>query len=405
MRNFYLLENVIRDYPWGDTRFIPDFLGLNYPDNHPAAELWMGDHPGAPSMVVDQKSGSIGLNELIASNPEGALGSQVARNFGRLPFLFKLLAAGKSLSIQVHPDKKTAEMGFYKENQAGIGLDSPIRNYKDNNHKPEIIMALGRFSAMIGFRSPGHIAGRFGALQQESGQKVISSEILSRLAKGDESALKFFLDSLLNAGKTEVLALLNSAEGPHSDWSPLEKTWVSSLAQQFPGDVGALAPLFLNVVELESGQALYQPARTLHAYLSGFGLELMANSDNVLRGGLTSKNMDIPELIKNLDFVHCSPEVLEPVSSGNGTKRYITPALEFDLSLSTSADSEPVMVPADPGPRIAIVLEGSFILSDFSDEQQLHRGMSVFIPAGADGLRLEGEGHIAWAGVPAKAAY
>lgn len=403
MKSFYLLDNPIRDYAWGHPRDIPEFLEIDYPVGKPAAELWMGAHPGAPSMVVGDSGNRISLQELIDGNPEAALGSEVAGRYGRLPFLFKLLAAGKSLSIQAHPDKLSAQEGFERENRAGVPLDSPVRNYRDDNHKPEIMMALTTFTAMIGFRSPTHICRRFDALQRKAGVELLEGVLLRKLADGVEAALRDFLDALLNADAAAVSALLSAAEdgnGTNSGWDRLEAEWVPRLLGQFPGDAGALAPLFLNVVELKPGQALYQPARALHAYLSGFGVELMANSDNVLRGGLTPKNVDVPELLKNLDFRQTVPDVLEAADTGNGVKRYGIPAEEFDLSLSESDGRGETPVPESQSPRIAMVLEGELVLSDGRDEQPLKRGMSVFIPAGAANLGLTGAGRMAWAGVP-----
>lgn len=399
MKSFYLMENSIRDYAWGHSSDIPEFLGISYPDDRPAAELWMGAHPGAPSIIIDENGKEQTLADFISADPDTVLGKETAGRFVSLPYLFKLLAAGKSLSIQAHPDKATAEDGFAKEERKGIPVDSPIRNYRDDNHKPEIIMALTTFTAMIGFRNPVAIAADFSELQNRAGVFPVASEILKKLGSGDASALEAFLEVILSAEETMVSALRKAAAGGSEEWNLLQNKWIPKLLKQFPGDIGALAPLFLNVVELQPGQALYQPARALHAYLSGFGLELMANSDNVLRGGLTPKNVDVDELLKVLDFKTGTPAVLEARIDGSGMKSFNTPAKEFVLRLAELSEEEEQELPTGTGPSIALVLDGTAVLEDSAGKLELRRGMSAFIPASAREIVLSGVCRIALAGV------
>ena len=399
MKSFYRLENPIRDYAWGHPEYIPDLLGLDYPEGHPAAELWMGAHPGAPSKIMDG-SEAVNLNRFIEQHPEKVLGSGVWNCYGGLPFLFKLLAAGKSLSIQAHPDKEMAEKGFAAENARGVPKDSPERNYKDDNHKPEIIMALTPFTAMIGFRQPESVGRVFSALQASAAVQLVPAEVLERLLDGDANALRNFLVSLLTATEDDVrLVLKNAWEKPGSDWSALQVKWVKRLTDQFPGDPGALAPLFLNVVEIAPGEGLYQPARVLHAYLEGFGLELMANSDNVLRGGLTPKNVDVPELTKVLDFNPRSPEILKPSARDGLLRKFETPAAEFELNVADFGGSDTLQLPAGFGPAIALVLDGRLMVRAEDDETRLKRGESIFLPAAGGVLSFSGQGRLALATV------
>ena len=410
MEPFFAMTNVIRDYAWGDERRIPDFLGIEYPAGKPAAEVWMGAHPSAPSRI-----GSDGrearLDEWIDSRRNEALGPDVAAGFGRLPFLFKLLAAGKSLSIQAHPDKTTAEEGFRREEALGIPRDAPERNYRDDNHKPEIIMAITPFTAMIGFREPADILRDFELLAAD-GAALPFLEGLSAAAAdpggpGEESGLAEFLTTLLTLEPGEKVKLtktaVDAAGNPSCPWDELRRVWVPRLEGQFPGDAGVLAPLFLNVVEIAPGEALFQPARMLHAYLNGFGVELMANSDNVLRGGLTPKNVDVSELASVLDFRPSVPEVLPaPRSEPGGLGLYPTPAREFNLALADLGDPSdpPLVLEKGFGPAVVLAMEGSAVLSRDADELALRRGQSAFIPWASGPVTVTGGGRIAVASVP-----
>ena len=406
MKSFYLLNNTIRDYAWGHLRYIPDFLGIDYPEGKPAAELWMGAHPSSPSMLEGEDGKTMGLDEWITGNPEAVLGSDVLFRYGRLPFLFKLLAAGKSLSIQAHPDKAMAEEGYERENRAGIPVDAPNRNYRDDNHKPEIIMALSPFTAMIGFRNPREIGSVFSSLIKKSGGGTLPADVLLALNNGENEALKPFLQSLLTSKEGERTVLLQGALRAASEsgcpWDALQKEWVPKLAAQFPGDVGALAPLFLNLIKINPGEALYQPSRALHAYLDGFGMELMANSDNVLRGGLTPKNVDVPELTRILNFIPSPAEVLVLHESGRGLKYFETPAEEFSLGLSDidgNDGGEGTILKKGSGPLIILCLDGDVRLEDGKDSLRLIRGASAFIPWCASEVKMAGKGRIAVAKV------
>lgn len=404
MKSFYKLTNEIRHYAWGHHSDIPDFLGIPNTDNEPFAELWMGAHPSAPSRIETDNMSDLSLEDWISSDTEIAMGPDITSQYGRLPFLFKLLAAGDALSIQAHPSKKMAEEGFLREDEAGIPRDAPNRNYRDNNHKPEIIMALTPFSAMIGFREPVNILRHFSELQHKGSVTEFLTAVSDRLKHSESEALQIFLNGLLSLDTESKKSLLESAAAVSKEtqcgWDRLQRLWVDRLSVQFPGDIGVLAPLFLHVLEIQPGEALYQPAGVLHAYLEGFGMELMANSDNVLRGGLTKKHIDVPELMKILEFEASNPEILNPDGQDkNRIMRYPTPAREFSLGLVDVGSGKGSRIESGDGPLIVLALEGEILLKDGTEELYLPKGSSAFIPWKAPDIGISGIGRGAIAGI------
>jgi len=403
------MDNCVRDYAWGHRRYIPEFLGISNPEANPFAELWMGAHPLASSEIntdsSNEKRGNLRLSEFISQGMDEVLGPEVSKKYGQLPYLFKLLAAGESLSIQAHPAKKMAEEGFRREENAGIPVDAPERNYRDDNHKPEIIMAISPFTAMIGFRNPVDILRSFSFLKEGAPKLNRLLDTFSDVLTQDSSrGLRLFLEGLLTLDSESQKILLDSAAAavkiPVNGFDPLQLRWTSQLISSFPGDTGALAPLFLNIVELQPGEALYQPPGALHAYLEGFGLELMANSDNVLRGGLTKKHIDVPELMKVLRFETGQPDILKAGNKDEGAiSHYKTPTAEFSLGTAEIFPDNPVRISSHRGPMIVLVMEGELILSDGLEKLKLVRGKSVFIPWQSDNLDLSGLGKAAFAGV------
>jgi len=403
------MTNPIRDYPWGDCSYIPNFLGMENPSNRPLAEMWMGAHPLASSKLRMGNDGELELIEAISRDRASMLGPDTATRYDSLPFLFKLLAARKSLSIQAHPSKEAAEAGFLRENEEGIPIEAVNRNYRDNNHKPEIIVAITPFSAMIGFRDFVEIRESFSVL--ETGGLILGEGM-----KEGES-LRLFLKSLLTADDDTRASLLASIadalERTDCGWNSLQRYWVSRLSREFPDDIGVLAPLFLNLVEIEPGGALFQPARMLHAYLQGFGLELMANSDNVLRGGLTGKHIDVGELMRILDFSSSTPRVLEVGrADSRGICRYPLQIAEFSLGLADVGYAEnsgaprslgnagtEIRIASGEGPLIILAMEGRIVLKDSSDELALNRGSSAFVPWAAEDVSIGGKGRYAIAEV------
>ncbi|ARU93091.1 mannose-6-phosphate isomerase [Tatumella citrea] len=383
------LINTIQHYDWGSKTALTELYGIDNPENLPMAELWMGAHPDASSQIFVAGK-PVSLAELISQQPQQLLGESVARRFGGLPFLFKVLCAGGPLSVQVHPDKQAAEQGYARENQAGIPLSSPLRNYKDNNHKPELVFALTPFRAMNGFRPPEQIAGLLEPLTEAHPQ------ISAFIAQPDTAGLKALFAALLSLQGSEAeLALQRLAEvSAHLPGDPWQT--VRSLQHSYPADMGQFMPLLLNVVVLQPGQAMFLYAKTPHAYLQGSGLEIMANSNNVLRAGLTPKHIDIPELLKNVEFVSCPEEQLltRPVISQNEIS-FPVPVDDFSFAIHQLQPAPQAL--SWPGPRIIFCLEGTARCQCSGQELTLQPGESAFIPATEGPLLVSGQGRLAGA--------
>jgi mannose-6-phosphate isomerase len=369
--HIYKLENQVKHYDWGDIDWLPRLLGKANPDKQPWAELWMGVHPEAPS-TVDVDGERIPLSALINQAPRLYLGEEVERAFGTLPFLFKILAAGKPLSIQAHPDLAQAAAGYKRENDAGISLKAPNRNYKEANHKPEIMCAITTFFAMCGFRQAADIEQRLAAFSHAArGALKAALDALGALLRNrDESAaLRDFLQALLEM-PNDTRQALSAYAGEQSAAPEL----IAHFAQLYPNDPAIIAPLYLNLIELQPGEAVYLPAGVLHAYIHGLGVELMANSDNVLRGGLTPKYVDVAELLSILRFTAFKPQILTPQGGA-----YQTPCHEFALSVLRN-DTGALPFP-EKGPAIVIVTEGAAVVSCDGEELALAKGDAAFIAA------------------------
>lgn len=369
------LEGALRHYPWGSHTMLAALRGEEAPSARPEAELWFGAHHAAPATVK-----GTGLDEVIAADPTAALGPRVVGEYGEeLPFLVKLLAADAPLSIQAHPSREQAAAGFEQENSAGIALDDPKRNYKDPNPKPELIVALTEFRALAGFRDPKETAELFAALDTPELDRYAS---LLPGPGGDLRALFTTLISLPHQNRTQLLAaleasarrLLKSGAG-HEPWIADAASVFVELTGRYPGDVGAFAALLLNVVTLQPGEAVFLGAGQLHAYLSGLGVEVMANSDNVLRGGLTSKHVDVPELVRVLDFSPlASPRVVAEKTAHGAT--FPLPVRNFKVSVHELSGDAALNVEGD-GPTIVLCTAGVARCGDF----ELRPGQAAWIPA------------------------
>jgi mannose-6-phosphate isomerase len=395
-----LLKNTIQEYAWGSTRAIPDLLGCKNPDGKTQAELWMGAHPKAPSRV-QHKGRWVSLAELIAKNPVDILGEKVARNFNnRLPYLFKVLAAARPLSIQAHPNLHQAREGFQRENAQQIPLDALHRNYRDDNHKPECICALSRFWALSRFRK---ISGILSYLEKLN-MRQLQVELADFKKRPTPNGLKQFYTSLMTIGmdrrKRIVAEALGQARSFESEDPVFE--WMLKLAEDYPDDIGVLSPILLNLICLEPGQAMFLDAGELHAYLEGTGIELMANSDNVLRGGLTPKHVDVSELLRILKFEDRDVAFLKPVKSIANELIYFSPAAEFVLSAITLSRGETYQSPKNRSVEILICTRGNATLFDLADltETQLPRGASAIVPASVERYRINGRGTCYKAAVP-----
>ncbi|MYR62785.1 mannose-6-phosphate isomerase, class I [Streptomyces sp. SID625] len=362
------LDNTIRPYAWGSTTAIPHLLGVE-PSGEPQAEMWMGAHPGAPS-----RTGRGTLSAVIDADPERELGAGAVTRFGpRLPFLLKLLAAGAPLSLQVHPDLDQAREGYADEERRGVPADAPQRNYKDANHKPELICALTEFDGLCGFRVPAEAAALLAALDVDSLKPYVD---LLR-ARPEEAALREVLTAILTADPEEVARTVGEAAtacarlgGDHAPYA--------GIAHHHPGDPGVLAAMLLNHVRLQPGEALFLGAGIPHAYLNGLGVEIMANSDNVLRCGLTPKHVDVPELLRIVRFEAADPGVLRPEAAPDGEEVYETPIDEFRLSRYVLPEGAPAHDLTLATPQILLCTAGSVR----AGEEELTPGQSVFVPAG-----------------------
>lgn len=387
----YEIENVLRDYAWGSTTAIAGLLGR--PESgRPEAELWIGAHPGAPSMARRVDGSVAPLDALIAEDPEHFLGSESVAEFGpRLPFLTKILAAALPLSLQVHPSIEQAKAGFARENAEGIAPDAAHRNYRDDNHKPEMIFALTPFDALCGFRAPAsirrillHVAACFDLV--ETGVPPLLVELLEVLENPDEGAgLRSAFERLITGGEdvshtTAMVAAALTSSAPLAPYQA-ELSTVISLNEKYPGDPGVLISLLLNRISLAPGEAVYLPAGNVHAYLHGLGVEVMASSDNVLRGGLTPKYIDVPELLRTIEFQPVAVPMLTPEFSGLGQELYQPPFREFQLQrIELAPGAEPVPL-AQAGAVVVIVVAGSVYLDSPKGDLQLARGGSAFLPA------------------------
>ncbi|MDU0303141.1 mannose-6-phosphate isomerase, class I [Streptomyces sp. PAL114] len=362
------LDNTVRPYAWGSPTAIPRLLGTE-PTGEPQAEMWMGAHPGAPS-----RTGRGTLVEVIDADPERELGPAAVATFGpRLPFLLKLLAAGSPLSLQVHPDLAQARAGYKDEERRGVPVTAPHRNYKDANHKPELVCALTEFDGLCGFRDPLHAAELLDGLGVDSLKPYV--DLLH--ARPEEAALREVLTAVLTADPEEMARTVAEAAtacdrlgGPYAPYA--------GIAHHYPGDPGVIAAMLLNHVRLQPGEAMFLGAGVPHAYLDGLGVEIMANSDNVLRCGLTPKHVDVPELLRVVRFEATDPAVLRPEAGPDDEEVYETPTDEFRLSRYVLPEGGTTHDLTLPTPQILLCTAGSVR----AGEHDLTPGHSVFVPAG-----------------------
>ena len=373
-----LLHGTFQHYAWGTTDAIPELLG-EAADGRPFAEYWLGAHPLAPSVVDGEP-----LDAAIARHPE-VIGDASRAGFGdRLPYLVKVLSARHALSLQTHPTREQAEDGFARENAAGLAPDAPERTYRDDWPKPELLIALDEFQGLAGFRNPRRTAALFGGLGVADELATVIGPLTER--KGSAALAEVFLDILSLKGERAGLSELVCAAAMKKQHAPGElgefSRTVLELDEVFPSDPGILAALLMNRVSLHPGEALYVPAGQMHAYLRGTGIEVMANSDNVIRGGLTSKHVDVGELVKVVDFEPITPRPIHPVAVRAGVKKYRTPCDEFDTwRISPKAGRPPIRLPGRRSARILLVIEGEAEVDTGAEQLTLHRGQAALLPA------------------------
>ncbi|RKE20262.1 mannose-6-phosphate isomerase, class I [Streptomyces sp. TLI_171] len=383
------LDNTVRDYAWGSATAIPELLGRPA-DGTPQAELWMGAHPGAPSLV-DRGDGPVPLDRVIAADPAAELGAAAVAQFGpALPFLVKVLAAATPLSLQAHPTREQARAGYADEETRGVPVDAPHRNYKDDNHKPELICALSEFEGLCGFRTPAAAADLMASLEVPQLDPLIE---LLRTKPEPEALAGALAEALRLTGEhgretVEAVARAVTAAAPSDPTGAL--AGYAFAAAEYPGDPGLVAALLFNHVRLQPGEALYLGAGLPHAYLRGTGVEIMANSDNVLRCGFTPKHVDVPELVKVVEFRSGRPEILRPEAGPDGERLYPVPIDEFRLSRYDLAD-RPAVLPGD-APQILLCTAGTVELAAAGQTLTLARGQSAFLPADGAETVLTGSG-------------
>jgi mannose-6-phosphate isomerase len=400
MTGICLLKNPIQEYAWGSYTAIPELLGSDSPAKTPQAELWMGAHPKAPSKVkCNGKWRS--LLALINENSKDILGEKVAPKFqNRLPYLFKVLAAAKPLSIQAHPSLEQAKKGFKRENRLSIPLDAPDRNYKDDNHKPECICALTFFWALNGFRKISAIV----SLLERICPQGLKKELDFLRQKPDSDGLKHFFQTVMTMDRKSQKQVVDDAvknvEPVKSDNKAYQ--WMIDLNKEYPSDIGVLSPIILNLICLEPGQAMFLPAGTLHAYLDGVGIELMANSDNVLRGGLTPKHVDVQELLNILDFEEREINILDMKRINPCEYRYESHAEEFALSIIKVKTDMDYYSTDKRCVEILLCTDGDALVADLAENKCVHvkKGMSILIPAVVKKYGIKGDAVFYKAAVP-----
>lgn len=394
----YRLTGSRRSYDWGSTTSMLEFLG-GEPDGTPFAELWLGAHPTGPA-TAETPTGITRLDEIIEADAATHLGHEVQANFGRLPYLLKLLAPARPLSMQVHPSPEMAKAGFHEEESRGVALTDPARSFKDEHHKPEMVYALSRFEGLVGFRTAAQVHKLLSRLK---GPVTAALDALT-CAPADDG-LQSALRQLLELSPTDVDHIVSECRHLAATSSDAEERaaygTVEELAGFYPGDVGAVVSLLLNRIVLEPGQLVFLGDGIPHAYLSGFGLELMANSDNVLRLGLTSKHLDSNAMLEALDFSSSGYDV-ESAPHDAVTHVFTPPVPEFALSISKPGNAgRPHNLPGD-GPRVLICVEGTIQATTDGKPQglTLNRGESIFVSAADGPLTLKGSGTAAQAFVP-----
>jgi mannose-6-phosphate isomerase len=380
------LTGTIQPYAWGSATVIPDLLGVE-PTGEPQAELWLGAHPLHPSTVD-----GTALTELIAAEPERVIGAASVAAYGpRLPYLMKVLAAAQPLSLQAHPSREQAQAGYDREQASGVPRDAPERSYRDGWPKPEVLCALESTEALCGFREPKETYELFVRLGVGS-----ALELVEPLRAGTGAELAQVFSRLLHLGRTsgakqvvdDVVAAARGAE--HAPELADFAVTAVEVARFYPGDPGVLAALLMNRLEFGPYDAIYLPPGDLHAYLRGGGIEIMANSDNVLRGGLTPKHIDVEELLAVLDFAPSCPAPIPCLEERSGVFAYQAPAEEFAL-WRIEQQPETGALPGGGSGRVVLVVNGQTTLRSSTSSLELRRGQSAFVYADED-VSFAGEG-------------
>ncbi|MFI5485755.1 mannose-6-phosphate isomerase, class I [Micromonospora echinaurantiaca] len=376
-----LLYGPIKDYAWGSRSAIAELQGRPAPSDGPEAELWLGAHPGAPA-TVDREGARVSLAELLRAEPGHWLGAPVVDRFGaRLPFLLKVLAADAPLSLQAHPDAEQARAGHAAD---AVRTDGH-RNYVDPYHKPELLVALSPFEALCGFRDPAVSAAALATFGVRELEPVVAA------LRAGPAGLRDAVELLLTWPRAECAGLLSAVRG--SGVTGPDAELARDLATAYPGDPGALVALLLNRVRLAPGEGIWMPAGNMHAYLRGTGVEIMAASDNVLRGGLTPKHVDVPELLRVLRFEVLADPVVTPRAVAPGVVCWPVPVDDFALHRVTVDPEVPEVTLALTGPRVVLCCGGKLVVDDGSGAVKLGPGRAAVGSAAGGPLVVTGTGH------------
>lgn len=389
--HLFKLDNVIQHYAWGSQTSISQLFGIKNQDGAPQAEIWMGAHPNGCSKI--ESTGEL-LSEMIKKHPIETLGEYTHQRFGELPYLFKVLAADKPLSVQVHPKLSDAKIGFEKENQQGIELNAFNRNYKDANHKPELVYALTFYRAMNGFRPIADLISIFEQAEIAS----LAIDIATLKSNQNSKGLRTFFTTVMNLDgeqKKQALTELIKNIGQKAKTKMAREAFdmVLEFSEEFADDIGLFSPLLLNIIELEPGEAMFLHAATPHAYVQGTGLEIMANSDNVLRAGLTPKFMDIQELISHTEFhsIAFDDIRLNPIKKDHKNS-YPIPVDDFGFEIIKVEEQHTQYV---RGAEILFCIKGEVSVENEQTKITLKPGESVFICNSAHQYRYQGNGTLA----------
>ncbi|MGL1887474.1 MAG: mannose-6-phosphate isomerase, class I [Reichenbachiella sp.] len=382
MSKLFALTGKVQHYAWGGIDYIADLIGVKK-DDQPNAEYWLGAHDNAPSFIqMDDKP--VGLNDFVESNPLDVLGNEIKEKFGKLPFLFKVLDVHDMLSIQVHPTKTEAIKGFAKENELGIDVKAAHRNYKDDNHKPEIMVALSEFWLLHGFLPDQKMKANLKntpelshllPLYESEGYYGLYKTVMEESAEETNSVLQPLIDRVL----PQYLA--GKLDKSNPDY------WTGKAFETFcpTGDVdkGIYSIYFFNIVKANPGEAVFQDAGIPHAYIEGQNMELMANSDNVLRGGLTPKHVDVPELLKHVVFEETHPNIMNGELQEDGVERiYKSPAPDFELSKIELNQGGNYQSTSDTI-EILMVIDGEVSVSEGEQVLKMKKGEAFMVTAGA----------------------
>ncbi|MEU7930898.1 mannose-6-phosphate isomerase, class I [Micromonospora echinofusca] len=375
-----LLHGPIRDYAWGSRSAIAELQGRPVPSDGPEAELWLGAHPGAPA-AVDRDGDRVSLTDLLLAEPDHWLGERLVGRFGtRLPFLLKVLAADAPLSLQAHPDAEQARAGH----AADAARPDGQRNYVDPYHKPELLVALSPMEALCGFRDPAVSAAVLTGFGVPALEPVLAA--LRTGPAGLRDAVRLLLTWPVDRRGALVAAVASApVAGPDAELA-------RNLAVAYPGDPGVLVAMLLNRVRLAPGEAIWMPAGNLHAYLRGTGVEIMAASDNVLRGGLTPKRVDVEELLRVLRFEVLHDPVVPPLEVAPGLVTWPVPVEDFALHRVTVGGGLPRVTIEVPGPRVVLCRSGEVSVDDGAGAVTLGPGRAAVGSATAGALRVGGAG-------------